>query len=37
MRWREALHPVVMQRVAVGAPRPALRDALVVFGLAGRV
>ena len=37
MRCREALHPVVMQRVAVVAPRPALRDALVVVGDAGRV
>jgi len=37
MRWREALHPVVMQRVAVVAPGPALRDALVVVGDAGAV
>jgi V/A-type H+-transporting ATPase subunit I len=29
MRWREALRPVVMQRVAVLAPRDALRDVLV--------
>jgi V/A-type H+-transporting ATPase subunit I len=29
MRWREALHPVSMQRVALLAPRDALRDLLV--------
>jgi V/A-type H+-transporting ATPase subunit I len=29
MRWRDALSPVVMQRVAVLAPRSALRDVLV--------
>ncbi len=29
MRWREALSPVVMQRVALLAPRDALRDLLV--------
>jgi V/A-type H+-transporting ATPase subunit I len=29
MRWREALHPVSMQRVAVVAPRERLRDLLV--------
>jgi V/A-type H+-transporting ATPase subunit I len=29
MRWREALHPVTMQRVAVLAPRDALRAVLV--------
>lgn len=29
MRWREALHPVSMQRVALLAPRVALRDLLV--------
>jgi V/A-type H+-transporting ATPase subunit I len=29
MRWREALHPVGMQRVALLAPRDALRDLLV--------
>ena len=37
MPWREALHPVGMQRVAVLAPGPALRDALVVVGDAGTV
>ncbi|MFC4783833.1 V-type ATPase 116kDa subunit family protein [Nocardioides sp. MAHUQ-72] len=37
MRWREALHPVGMQRVALVAPRAALRDALVVVGDAGTV
>jgi V/A-type H+-transporting ATPase subunit I len=29
MRWREALEPVVMQRVALAAPADALRDVLV--------
>lgn len=29
MRWREALRPVVMQRVALLAPQDALRDVLV--------
>ena len=29
MRWREAMRPVVMQRVALMAPRDALRDLLV--------
>ena len=29
MRWREALHPVGMHRVALLAPREALRDLLV--------
>jgi len=37
MPWREALHPAGMQRVAVLAPGPALRDALVVVGDAGTV
>ena len=32
MRWREALSPVAMERVAVVAPRSALRDTLVVVG-----
>ena len=32
MRWREALHPVGMQRVAVLAPSTALRDLLVAVG-----
>ncbi|MGO4342608.1 hypothetical protein, partial [Pedococcus sp. 2YAF34] len=29
MRWREALEPVVMQRVALAACADALRDVLV--------
>ncbi len=29
MRWREALYPMTMQRVALVAPRDALRDLLV--------
>lgn len=33
MRWRDALHPVAMQRVALLAPQDALRDLLV--GVAG--
>jgi V/A-type H+-transporting ATPase subunit I len=37
MRWREALRPVVMQRVALIAPRDALRDLLVVVADAGTV
>jgi V/A-type H+-transporting ATPase subunit I len=37
MRWREALHPVGMQRMALVAPSAALRDALVVVGDAGTV
>lgn len=37
MRWREALSPVAMERVAVVAPRSALRDTLVVVGDAGTV
>ena len=37
MPWREALHPVGMQRVAVLAPGPVLRDALVMVGDAGTV
>src|SRR6478752_1409111 len=37
MRWREAINPVAMERVAVLAPRSALRDALVVLGDAGTV
>lgn len=37
MRWREALHPVGMQRVALLAPRDALRDVLVVVADAGTV
>ena len=37
MRWREALSPVAMERIAVVAPRAALRDALVVVGDAGTV
>ena len=32
MRWREALHPVGMQRVAVLAPTTVLRDLLVAVG-----
>jgi V/A-type H+/Na+-transporting ATPase subunit I len=37
MRWREALHPVGMQRVALLAPRYALRDLLVQVADAGTV
>ncbi len=37
MRWREALHPVGMERVALVAPGPALRDLLVAIGDQGTV
>ena len=37
MRWRDALHPVAMQRVALVAPRDALRDLLVVVADTGTV
>jgi V/A-type H+-transporting ATPase subunit I len=37
MRWREALNPVEMQRVALLAPRQALRDVLVQVADAGTV
>ncbi|WP_298460822.1 V-type ATPase 116kDa subunit family protein [uncultured Cellulomonas sp.] len=37
MRWREALHPVGMQRVALLAPRDALRDVLVEVADEGTV
>lgn len=37
MRWREALSPVVMQRVALMAPRDALRDLLVQVADEGTV
>ena len=37
MRWREALHPVGMQRVALVAPRDALRDLLVAVADVGTV
>lgn len=37
MRWREALHPVGMARVALVAPAPVLRDLLVAVGDAGTV
>lgn len=37
MRWREALHPVVMQRVALVAPRDAVRDLLVMLADEGTV
>jgi len=37
MRWRDALHPVGMQRVALMAPRDALRDLLVAVADAGTV
>lgn len=37
MRWREALHPVTMQRVALLAPWDALRDVLVAVADDGGV
>lgn len=37
MRWREALHPVVMQRVALLAPCDAVRDLLVNLADEGTV
>jgi V/A-type H+-transporting ATPase subunit I len=37
MRWREALSPVVMQRVALVAPQDALRDVLVSVADEGTV
>lgn len=37
MRWREALNPVVMQRVALLAPQDALRDLLVAVADEGTV
>lgn len=37
MPWREAVQPVRMQRVAVVAPRPLLRDVLVRVADAGTV
>lgn len=37
MRWREALHPVVMQRVALLAPVDAARDLLVFVADEGTV
>lgn len=37
MRWREALGPQRMERVAVVAPRPCLRDVLVRTADAGQV
>ena len=37
MRWREALHPVGMQRVALLAPRDTLRDLLVSIADEGSV
>lgn len=37
MRWRETLRPVVMQRVALLAPRDALRDLLVNIADEGTV
>lgn len=37
MRWREAVAPVSMQRVALLAPRDALRDLLVCVADAGTV
>jgi V/A-type H+-transporting ATPase subunit I len=37
MRWREAVSPVAMQRVALMAPREALRDLLVAVADEGTV
>jgi V/A-type H+/Na+-transporting ATPase subunit I len=37
MRWREALHPVGMERVALLAPQARLRDLLVVVADEGAV
>jgi V/A-type H+-transporting ATPase subunit I len=37
MSWREAVEPVRMERVAVVAPRPCLRDALVLVAASGQV
>jgi V/A-type H+-transporting ATPase subunit I len=37
MRWREALHPVRMERVALMAPQQRLRDLLVVVADEGAV
>jgi V/A-type H+-transporting ATPase subunit I len=37
MSWREAVEPVRMERVAIVAPRPCLRDALVLVAASGQV
>lgn len=37
MRWREAMHPVVMQRVALLTPSDAARDLLVAVADSGTV
>lgn len=37
MPWREAVEPVRMERIAVVAPRPLLRDVLVRVAAAGQV
>lgn len=37
MRWREAMHPVVMQRVALLTPTDAARDLLVAVADSGTV
>jgi len=37
MRWRDALHPVTMERVALLAPREALRDVLASVADEGTV
>jgi V/A-type H+-transporting ATPase subunit I len=37
MPWREAVEPVRMERVALVAPRPLLRDVLVVVAGSGQV
>jgi V/A-type H+-transporting ATPase subunit I len=37
MSWREAVEPVRMERVAVVAPRPYVRDVLVLVAASGQV